>query len=173
MCPIINWWNCLSGRTALHLAVQWGHEQCVTELIKAGINIDEKSKSGMTALYYASQMNQIGVLPKLVDTGADLHITKSGRTALHYAAYNGSKDTVTYLVKQGLSAYKKDDYGETPIDSAGRGGHHEIVSYLQKSTTLDLTLDMTQNVKAMVSFCLPSSLNYIVSSLIIYCTILS
>ena len=57
--------------TALHLAAANGMENSVIYLLSLGINPNLKDKNGYTALHYAVKKNQIRIIKKLLQKGAD------------------------------------------------------------------------------------------------------
>ena len=61
--------------TALHLAIRNCMENSVIYLLNLGINVNSKDKEGNTALHYAVRMNQIRIIKKLIQRGADVNIT--------------------------------------------------------------------------------------------------
>ncbi|HET9334862.1 MAG TPA: ankyrin repeat domain-containing protein [Sphingomicrobium sp.] len=53
-----------------------------------------------------------------------------GGTWLHFAAREGSRDVVEYLLGEGIDINVGDRDDATPLVSAARGGHYEVVRYL-------------------------------------------
>ena len=73
-------------------------------LIKKGVDVNSKDKSGKTPLYWAAEYGRTNVVKLLLKAGADVNATVSdgplkGYTPLHEAAYLGHKDTVKVLIK--------------------------------------------------------------------------
>lgn len=60
-----------SGQTALHLASQQGHLDCVRHLLSTGALPDLTDDGGNTALHYASQWNRPKVVDLLLQSGSN------------------------------------------------------------------------------------------------------
>jgi len=101
-----------------------------------GVNINDRSIGGGTALMYAASRNDPGLVGYLLEKGAEVDarekdVTGSfGKTALHYAADKGSLDIVRLLVEAGADRSIKAKYGETAMDFAVAGNHRDVIEYL-------------------------------------------
>ena len=71
-----------NGRTALHQAVEGGHDACVDLLLsRRGIEVDVKDKKGaQTPLYLAAKAGRERMVRALVENGADVEHMCFGRT---------------------------------------------------------------------------------------------
>lgn len=68
------------------------------ELIKAGADVNARSKRGLTALMLAAAKNQVPVVGLLVQSGADASATSpAGKTALQIAQSNGNEQVAGIL----------------------------------------------------------------------------
>jgi len=78
------------------------HVDVVKLLLKAGANIDVKSKYGWTALMHASYNGHVDVIRLLLEAGADVEAkSNAGMTALMHASFNGHVSVVKLLKKYG------------------------------------------------------------------------
>jgi ankyrin repeat protein len=90
-------------RTTLIMAMQAGltrHSVIVPWLLKAGVDVNAKDKSGYTALIQAAMGGMTGEVKLLLERGAKASATTTdGMTALKYAQQNGHKDVVDVLMR--------------------------------------------------------------------------
>jgi ankyrin repeat protein len=79
-----------NGATALHIACQRGHNECVRLLIEAGCNLDSATRNGNTPLGVACMSGQTGIAQMLVKAGADRDgTTRDSITLLLIACLQG------------------------------------------------------------------------------------
>ena len=77
-----------------------GFKDVVELLLKAGADVNAKSKGGWTALMYASNNDRKDVVELLLKAGADINAKgKDGWTALMLASNNGYEGIVKLLKK--------------------------------------------------------------------------
>ena len=88
--------------TALHLAAANGMDNSVIYLLSLGINPNLKDKYGYTALHYAVKKNQIRIIKKLLQKGADRNIQehKTKKTPVMMAKNN--PDILEIFRKKGI-----------------------------------------------------------------------
>ena len=78
------------GWTALHLAAEQGHAECLQQLVSAGANIEVADSGGCTALHLASEYGYAKCLRALLSAGASIEAANSeGFTALDLALHYG------------------------------------------------------------------------------------
>jgi ankyrin repeat protein len=121
------------GRTALHHAAFWGHEEAVTFLLGQGAQADSKDEDGTTPFMIACQNGQTGVARLLLQhmgPQAFQETDTKGRTALHYAASWDKNDIVSFLLGQGAQANSRDEDSSTPFMMACKEGHMGVVKAL-------------------------------------------
>ena len=103
------YWSSYEGKlTPLMLAAEYGHQNCVRELIAAGANLnyadDHYVTNGNTALLMARE----NCIPLLVDAGADIfHANQVGVSALSKAIYSCNQQLSEYLIERILNQPKE------------------------------------------------------------------
>ncbi len=86
------------GNTALMDAAAEGMKSIVIRLIKAGANIDQKSKNGQTALILAVGQKNFRIAELLIEAGADLHIKDAlGMSARDYAKLFKEDELLSFI----------------------------------------------------------------------------
>ncbi len=124
----------LSVQTRLELfgeAAKQGWTSYIKTYLEQGIDIDEPTSSGRTALMLAAQYGQNNCVATLLSCGAD--ITKhdeNNYTALLYAAIGGDVETIKHLLQAGSKIEDKTKYGMTPLMLAIRDENVDIVKLL-------------------------------------------
>ena len=102
-------------------------EQCVSLIVKAGIDVNAKNERGNTALQDASEYSPC-LVRLLLEAGADTDVEgKDGTTCLHAAK---NPEIVQLLVKQGNANIdkKRMSDGKTPLLAAVSNASHGLVS---------------------------------------------
>lgn len=121
------------GRTALHLAAWFGHNDIVKLLLAKGSKPDVLDNSGRTALHLAAWFGNVPALQELIGKGAPLNVQdKSGNTALHLACQNNHKEVVTILLNAGANTKLKNILGLTILNIAEADDKPEILEILQQ-----------------------------------------
>ena len=110
-------------------------EDCVTMLIF----LAAQSRAGDEALLEA--------VKELQEAGADIRVPdEKGTTGLLYAAFGGFRQTLDYLLDEGLPLDDTNDVGCTPLMMAAQGGHVDMIRYLQaKEQSLSATDKLGNN----------------------------
>lgn len=93
-----------TGRTCLHYAAGYGHEQLVTLLLNAGASPAAVDANLDTALHLAASSNQPHALFNLVQVASDLCIStnKRGKTPIDIAADCNRSEVGTHCCKQSM-----------------------------------------------------------------------
>ncbi|MQL97047.1 hypothetical protein Taro_029734 [Colocasia esculenta] len=140
------------GRTPLHLAIIKGHIRCVRALLERGADRNARSNDGRTPLHKAAALGAEEMVALLLDMGADPSIlTARGRSPLDVARDKGHQEVVEILergemvltaarrgevkrleslLRKGLGANGRDQYGMTALHSAAVKGHRDVVRLL-------------------------------------------
>lgn len=82
-------------------------------------------------LFHAAISEDSGMVPLLVERGADVNAGWDKNTALHGAAGFGKTDIVRYLIEHEADFMLHDHDGRTPLDVAEATGHEDIVAILR------------------------------------------
>ena len=144
----------------LHSAAQEGHKEVVELLLGVkGIDVNAKSKAGVTPLRCAAEKGHNEVVGKLIKAGAkimeyptglvsilrenteivkmlggDALRDRDGRTLLHRAVLVGDKKAVEILIcVGGANVNTPDENGRTPLDIARLKGHTAIAGLLREA----------------------------------------
>mmetsp|Transcript_48957 Transcript_48957/g.117943 ORF Transcript_48957/g.117943 Transcript_48957/m.117943 type:complete len:229 (+) Transcript_48957:22-708(+) len=122
--PIIDSMDKL-GYTALHWAVEKGHEDCINSLIARGANVNALASNKRTPLHEAAEFGHASIAKKLMRAGADLAAKTTGFSAhgpvtpLDMAKIcQANKNCVIHLQNGSVSSIQKQglmdvDYTET------------------------------------------------------------
>jgi ankyrin repeat protein len=123
------------GKTALHLACEYGQTKVVQVLIdefKADINI--ATKTGKTPLDYALEERHYEIIKLLKDKGAKTSqalLAATSNTPLHIAASKGNLEEVMNLLKEnGDLVNQQNSDRETPLHLAAKNCYPKVVAYL-------------------------------------------
>jgi ankyrin repeat protein len=117
-------------------------ENVVKELIlMPGTDVNQKNRSGWTALSSAARRGDEAVVKLLLETGkveVDLEDT-GGRTPLSWAAENGHEAVVKLLLETGKAEVDlKDISGQTPLSRAAQNGHEAVVELLLETGKVEV-----------------------------------
>ena len=119
--------------TALHVASQEGHVECLSLLIPLS-DLEASIDVGMTMLALACTMGHIDCARALINAGACVNSQrKDGSTTLHIASGKGQLQVVTELLKAGANIILQNTFGETLLMAASCKNHMHIVAELLKS----------------------------------------
>jgi ankyrin repeat protein len=114
-------------------AAREGDTATIRTFIDRGVKIDARDEHDDTALTWAANSGHLEVVRTLIEAGADLNARQGeGATAMILAADKGLGDIVKALVEAGADVnakHPKDRLGA--IDFAARGGHLDLVHYLE------------------------------------------
>jgi len=106
------------GFTALALSCWAGHLDVCKFLLSVGASPRVPNRHGYTPLLLASRCGAVDVVEHLLVSGAcDVSdVDHDGCTALHHACFEGRKNLIRLLVKQGVVKEVKDRKGRTAKD---------------------------------------------------------
>jgi TonB family protein len=104
-----------SGWTPLMYAASSYGGSVVSEMLRAGADVNARSKRGETALMASAVTGMVD--GDLLNAGADVNaVNDVGMTALMLLVQRGEPDEITALLKAGADATKKDAAGRTALD---------------------------------------------------------
>ena len=117
-------------KTALHYAAVEASDPAVMQaLVDAGADLEARDVAGSTALHYAAQNHNNGIIKVLIEAGADITATQEGgATALHLAALHSTPAVMTELMNAGADVNAEDWDGKTAFDYAKRGQTDEALN---------------------------------------------
>lgn len=107
----------ISMIASLHQAIEKGNVKEVEEYIKTGKSLNYTLR-GITPIFCAIKYNQLEILQKLIEAGADINQQDmAGYSPLHYAIYNEQFKCVSLLLKQKgiITNTRTHQSGETPF----------------------------------------------------------
>jgi ankyrin repeat protein len=131
--------------TALGEAARWGRMDLVEELLKTGLDVDERNEFGDTPLMLAASGGQNDVVGYLIERGADVNAVSGfkGATPLIYCVAALHRDRVyraviERLLKAGASGSLelRDATGRTALDWAKDGRPPEVIALIEGFMTV-------------------------------------
>ena len=127
------------GKTTLHDVVQGKNESCV-ELLMSSEVTDQQQKDGQTALHVAALAGSDIIMKKLLDNGANIHITdQKGQTVLHCLAVRGTYFEVLHPFDPDINA--RDKHGRTALHHAVWNGNTEFAAALIEELEADVNAE--------------------------------
>lgn len=120
------------GYTPLYYAADRGYNDCVTELINAGVNLDQTSSYDKdTALMIAASKGSLDTVKILIEAGGNVHKKNFfWYTALILAAQRGQAHCVQALIDAGANIHTVDYSGHNALTKAAENGSVETVKVL-------------------------------------------
>jgi cytohesin len=116
------------GMTALHKAALFKNEDVVEWLLTNNVEVDARSKYGVTPLHLARTK---GIAAMLLAHKADITLVNNdGWTCLHYAVSSGERDLLTFLLSQRCNVNAKDKDGRSPLHVVMRRGRKDVAESL-------------------------------------------
>ncbi len=134
---------------ALHYAAIDGYNDVAVALIRAGVNIEEKTLSGLTPLHFAVGAGNADTVNILLQNGADIDVkTNMNHDLLYLAAAKGKTESVRMLLKWGVGNLKQ------AARIARKNSNNEIANeinlYRKAIIKLFSMRNLPQNLSAMI-----------------------
>lgn len=126
------------GFQPLGLACFFGHFDVAEYLVKAGANINSKSRNNLGAapIQSAAAGRHRKIVKLLLDNGADPNTREqNGFTPLHAAAQNGDEEMLRTLLFGGADLTLTGKNGKTALDLAMEAGHEKATLILGEGIT--------------------------------------
>ncbi|RAP32016.1 hypothetical protein DID75_05475 [Candidatus Marinamargulisbacteria bacterium SCGC AG-410-N11] len=122
------------GGSPLNIAVGYQSLDIISFILDHQLcDIDQALESGETPLHTAVALDNIVVVTKLLNAGANIDATnKKGFSAVHYATSKGFLDITNLLLDRGANFSKRDNEGRTPLYFASSKGFFSIVDAIIK-----------------------------------------
>jgi ankyrin repeat protein len=136
----------VDGVTAVHVAAQGGHLECINILIEAGATVTIEDDEDRTALLLAVKGNFGDVAIALVKGGADPntpYIDEEG--ASHNLLFDSlvveNKEFAALLIESGADIYSEDEHKVTSLLQASHRGMTDVVKALLSKNTKEGWVD--------------------------------
>lgn len=126
------------GYQPLGLACFFGHFDVAEYLVKAGANVNSKSRNSLGAapIQSAAAGGHRKIVKMLLEHNADPNIREQGGfTPLHAAAQNGDEEMIRTLLYGGADLTLKANNGKTALDLAMEAGHEKATLLLGEGIT--------------------------------------
>jgi uncharacterized protein len=122
------------GYTAFFHAIEARYDDVADALVgQTQLDLNARGKNGVTALMIYVWRDRKDAVEKLLNRGADVHITDNdGDTVLHGAAEVGNVEVTRMLLAKGANANAKNKVGGTPLMWAAVYGNDDVVRELLK-----------------------------------------
>ncbi|CAG2233968.1 unnamed protein product [Mytilus edulis] len=118
------------GFTSLHYACFSGKSILVDMLLSFNVNLNTRSRNGITPLYMACVQNHKDIAMNLLKHGAVNYLEHEDRNCLHAAVLDENKELVKILLKYEANVDIQDSGGRTALHVASMKGTFEIVKLL-------------------------------------------
>ena len=123
------------GESALYIAANEGHVECVKLLLEAMADVHHmQATNGETAVHSAAFHSHLEVVRLLLEAGADKDAARpDGATALHFAGEQGNLELVRLMLEAGADRNMQMETWSGPmtaLDWAAQLGHLDVVRLL-------------------------------------------
>ena len=123
------------GGSALLIACQDGHLECVRLLLEASAAINQANEDGVTPLFKACWQGHLEIVRLLLEAGAAKDQARdNGATPMGIACFKGHLGIVQLLSSYGASrAFPFDAPRDTAENLATHRGHHDTLAWLVRT----------------------------------------
>jgi uncharacterized protein len=119
------------AQVAIVDAIKTGDATRVRALIDTRVDVNATQQDGTTALHWAVDRDEPGIVQMLIRAGANVKATnRYGVTPLWLASLNGNAKTIAMLLEAGADAKATNGDGETALMVAARTGKADVVNLL-------------------------------------------
>jgi len=123
------------GFCAIHYAAYRGNIDIIDKLIENNADIEVMNNRGINVIHMACQGNKPSALVYFKDKfGMNIQsVDDLWSTPLHWACYNGSEETIIYLLSWKVALNHQDKEGLTPLHLAVLSGEGNSLFYFKFS----------------------------------------
>tara|TARA_B100000674_G_C37962124_1_gene972583 strand:- start:749 stop:1870 length:1122 start_codon:yes stop_codon:yes gene_type:complete len=134
------------GRSALHVAAQYGAADFVTQLLIHGVDCNAQDHGYETALHVAAKNNHVNVIHALRHANLN-HLNGHGQSPLHVAVKYNHHPSITALIDCGADINISGPYDMRPIHYAAQHWRYNAIQLLlSKGADSNLTDTYGRNV---------------------------
>ena len=135
------------GHNALmHTCLGHGDKDTINLLVQKGLDVNQRSNQGSTALHFAAGNDHVEVLNILKNKQANIQaVDNCGDTALIRACcFSGGVCTVRWLIDQGTDVTHVNNEGFTAFHYAAQNGKLDIIKLLHRSNAALLNMSTAE-----------------------------
>lgn len=124
-----------SNMNMLQMAVIRKRDECVDDLLKRKIDLNNRDYRGEAALHYAAAKKDVVVMKKLIERGADVNILDNyGNNPLWVAVFyaKGDYEAVKLLLKKDANPVNKNKNDKSALDFAKQINDNELLKMLSE-----------------------------------------
>lgn len=108
-----------------------GDLDTLNELLRSGVDVNQKEDDGTTALEVAVGQNNLEMVRRLLSAGASIGTTnEDGRNILFALDDDSSEELIQVLIRAGANVNQADDEGNTPLINAAEWDSAELIQAL-------------------------------------------
>ena len=109
------------NQTALHHAASYSTKMVLEDLLKAGLDLNDKDSNGDLPITWAIRIGKLDNVKFLIEHGSFLRFKNIyGQSIMHAAAISNNQSIIQLLFAEGISLDTIDDNGQVPLHLAAR-----------------------------------------------------